>query len=281
MSYLDCYRKWLVLPVAVCLLALLPRAADAQRRRGPVGRSVVVIGGYSYAPYWYDPWFQWGPYGPYGYPPYGYYGRVDDTSSVRLEVTPRDAQVFVDGYAAGTVDDFDGIFQRLRIRPGNHQIALYLEGYRTVVQNLYLNPGGDQKIRLTMERLRAGEVSDPPPPASEPEQAVAPPEPGRPGPGAGPFGPGPRRPPPPQTAEREAPGRFGSLSLRVQPADAEILVDGERWSTSAGQDRIAIQLSEGRHHIDVHKDGFEPYAEDILIRRGATFTLNVSLSRGN
>jgi hypothetical protein len=285
-SYIRRYRKWLVLPVAVCLLALIPRTASAQRRRGPVVRSsVVVIGGYRYAPYWYyDPWFQWGPYGyppPFGYP---YYGQFDNTSSVRLEVTPRDAQVFVDGYVAGTVDDFDGVFQRLRVRPGSHQIAIYLEGYRTVVQNLYLNPGGDQKVRLTMERLRAGEVSDPPPPASEQPQTEVQPEPGRRLPGMpGPYRPGPGRPAPPppdSTTDREAPGRFGSLSLRVQPADAEILIDGERWATPQGQDRIGIQLSEGRHHVEVRKDGFSPYTEDVLIRRGATFTLNVSLSRG-
>lgn len=285
MSYIHRYRKWLVLPVAVCLLALIPRTASAQRRRGPVVRSsVVVIGGYRYAPYWYyDPWFQWGPYGyppPFGYP---YYGQFDNTSSVRLEVTPRDAQVFVDGYVAGTVDDFDGIFQRLRVRPGSHQVAIYLEGYRTVVQNLYLNPGGDQKIRLTMERLRAGETSDPPPPASEQPQTSVAPEPGRRLPGApGPYRTGPRRPapaPPDSPAEREAQGRFGTLSLRVQPADAEILVDGERWATPEGQDRVAIRLSEGRHHIEVRKDGLSTYTEDVLIRRDATMTLNVSLSK--
>jgi signal transduction histidine kinase len=40
------------------------------------------------------------------------------TASVRLEITPRSAQVFIDGYVAGTVDDFDGIYQRLRLRAG-------------------------------------------------------------------------------------------------------------------------------------------------------------------
>jgi hypothetical protein len=74
-----------------------------------------------------------------------------------------------------------------------------------------------------------------------------------------------------------APARFGTLSLRVQPADAEILVDGERWSAPSGQDRISIQLAEGRHRIEVRREGMTTYAEDILIRRGATFTLNVSL----
>ena len=69
------------------------------------------------------PWYgaQWGPY-PYP-PPYGYYGWID--ASVRLEVTPRDAEVYVDGYYAGTVDDFDGTFQRLRVEPGQHDLEIY------------------------------------------------------------------------------------------------------------------------------------------------------------
>ena len=39
--------------------------------------------------------------------PYGY-----DIGSVKLKVKPRDAEVFVDNYFAGYVDDFDGILRR-------------------------------------------------------------------------------------------------------------------------------------------------------------------------
>ena len=35
-------------------------------------------------------------------------------------------------YYAGIVDDFDGFFQRLTLPPGQHDITLYLEGYRTI-----------------------------------------------------------------------------------------------------------------------------------------------------
>jgi hypothetical protein len=275
-SVIGRHRSWLLLPAVISSLFLLPRPADAQGRRGrgPAARtSIVVIAGHRYSPYWYyDPWFQWG----YPYPPYGYV--YDTTGSIRLQVTPRDAQVFVDGYAAGTVDDFDGVFQRLRVRPGGHQIAIYLQGYRTIVQNVYAAPGSDQKIHLAMEPLGPGEVSDAPPPASEQPQAEGP---GSEGPPA--IRQGPRRPmPPPQDGpRRERSARFGSLSLRVQPADAEILVDGERWTAPAEQDRIRIELSEGRHHIEVRKDGFSPYSEDVLIRAGATMTLNVALPQGD
>ena len=59
--------------------------------------------------------------------PYAY-GSVDE-GSVRLKVKPRDASVFVDGYFAGQVDDFDGVFQRLILDSGPHRIEVSLEGY--------------------------------------------------------------------------------------------------------------------------------------------------------
>jgi hypothetical protein len=278
-------RSIVVLPAALALLTVMPLSAEAQvRRRGPrpAVRSVVVIGGYGYAPYrFYGPRYQWGPYG-YPYPPYGFGYAVRDelTSAIRLDVTPKDAQVFVDGYVAGQVDDFDGIFQRLRLRPGNHEITLYLDGYRTVVRNLYANPGSDQKIRLTLERLAPGEVSEAPARPTESDEVDVQPARGRQRPM--PPGRGARRPVPADPeAPSEAPARFGTLSLRVQPADAAISVDGERWTTPAGQDRIAIQLAEGRHRVEISQDGYAPYREDILIRRDNLFTLNVSLLRGD
>ncbi|MCC7010711.1 MAG: PEGA domain-containing protein [Acidobacteria bacterium] len=263
------------------MLALWPSTAEAQRRRYPA-RSVIVVGGsygYPWYPY-YGMWPQFGyPWGPWGGPPYYGYPMQDQlTASVRVDVTPRDAEVFVDGYSAGRVDDFDGVFQRLRLRPGNHEVTLYKPGYRTIRQNIYVGPRSDQKIRFDMEPLAAGETSEAPPQPTTPRE-----EQGR-FPFDEPFGPEPPQPPsqgaPPPDAAR-APARFGTLSVRVQPADAEILVDGERWSAPATQDRLTIQLAEGRHQIEVRKAGFASYREDVLIRRDRALTLNVSLLRGD
>jgi hypothetical protein len=186
------------------------------------------------------------------------------TSSLRLQVTPRDAQVLVDGYAAGEVDDYDGIFQRLRLRPGEHELVLFLDGYRTVRQNLYLNPGSDQKIEFTMERLGSGEGAEPPPPPArlpaDDDRSIRP-------------GPGPRG-----TPQGERPSRFGTLSIRVQPADADVFIDGERWNAVDG-DRLVVDLAEGRHHVEVRKSGFSTYERDITIRAGSSMPLNVSLVR--
>mgnify|MGYP003544609462 CR=1 FL=1 len=73
--------------------------------------------------------------------------------------------------------------------------------------------------------------------------------------------------------------RSFALSLRVLPGDAELMVDGERWPTPAGQDRTAIRLPEGRHGIELQKEGYARYVEEVLIRRDQTLTLNVSLVR--
>ena len=35
------------------------------------------------------------------------------------------------------VDDYDGVFQRLQLVPGHHEIVVYHQGYRTLRQNLY------------------------------------------------------------------------------------------------------------------------------------------------
>ena len=78
-------------------------------------------------------------------------------------MTPKQAEVYVDGYYAGLADDFDGVFKHLHTTPGGHAITLYLEGYRTVTQNIYVPPDTTFKLRDTMERLAAGEASEQPP----------------------------------------------------------------------------------------------------------------------
>jgi hypothetical protein len=115
---------------------------------------------------------QWGPYG--WYPPFAFgYGRP--YSSLRLQISPRDTEVFVDGYYAGIVDDFDGFMQRLRLEPGQHAIQLYLTGHRTAEQQIYLQPGGTFRIRHVMEPLAPGEAAPArPTPAPRPPQQPTP-----------------------------------------------------------------------------------------------------------
>jgi PEGA domain-containing protein len=161
--------------VAVAGLAVLtPSTADAQSRGRGRGRARIVIGGF-YDPFYYNPFyspFGWGfgygwggyPYAAYGaYGPYGYGRSYDTSGSARIQVTPKDAEVYVDGYRAGRVDDFDGTFQRLNVRPGPHELTLYLPGYRTVTERVYIGEGSTMKLKQSLEKLAPGETSTLPP----------------------------------------------------------------------------------------------------------------------
>ena len=73
---------------------------------------------------------------------------------------------------------------------------------------------------------------------------------------------------------------FGTLNIRVQPGDAVVVIDGEKWDSPEGGSRLSIQLAGGSHRVEVRKDGFKPYNANIQIRPGETQTLNISLPQG-
>jgi len=88
----------------------------------------------------------------YGYvTPRGYSARMS-YGDVRLQVRPRDAAVYVDGYYAGIVDDFDGVFQRLTLEVGPHQIELDEPGLEPQVFDIYVDPARTVDIRADLYR---------------------------------------------------------------------------------------------------------------------------------
>ena len=158
-----------------------------------------------------------------------------------------------------------------------------------MTQKLYLTANNTFKVKYTMEKLGPGE-----PPPSRPQPVNAPaaqggqpstqPPPGYPPmpPQRGPAGPGARRmpPPPPQgPAPRggQSQSAYGTLSVRVQPGDAEISIDGEPWRGPAGQERLVVELAEGSHTVEIRKSGYRTYVTQVDVRRGETTPLNVSL----
>ena len=212
------------------------------------------------------------------------YGQViyDGGASVRVQVTPKQTEVYVDNAYLGTVDNFDGIFQRLHIPPGPHDMTLYLDGYRTVHQRVYIQPTGTFRVRYNMVPLAPGEAAEPRP--VQPGPPLGPPQ-------AGPFGPPPVQGPPlpyPPPGPPAGPGRYpppragsdsGTLSIRVQPANAEVLIDGLRWEGPDSNDRLDVQVSGGTHHLEIRHDGYRTYETDVTVRPGETAPINISLSR--
>ena len=232
----------------------------------------VIATGFYY-PYYYP--FFWGAYGwwqPGPWPP-GFYGRgYQPDSSARLQVTPRETEVYVDGYFVGTVDDFDGFSQRLRVPAGEHLIELYLDGHQLISQSVFFQPGETYRMRHTMQPLASGEASPPKPtPRASPTTQ---------GP-ADPYDALGRRIPP----DRQGPPRrgdstqtAGTLSIRVQPADAVVLIDGERWQGSGGGAPLQVQVAPGPHRIEVQKEGYQPFTTTVTVAPGDTMPLNVSLT---
>ena len=110
-----------------------------------------------YAPYYGYAGYGWGPYG-YGYGPYPYpyYGYSGNWASARLEVKPRDAQVYVDGFLVGSVDQFDGVFQRLDLPTGEHEIVAYAKGYHSYRQRTLFRPGESYHFKGILEALPPG-----------------------------------------------------------------------------------------------------------------------------
>ena len=95
--------------------------------------------GFAYEPFWY------GPVGPYVVPA----GAV--AGGLRMEVTPKTAQVYVDGAYAGIVDDFNGHFQHLDLTSGGHHIDVGAPGFQPLSFDTYIQPDHttDFKAALT------------------------------------------------------------------------------------------------------------------------------------
>lgn len=302
-------KAFSILLFSILTMTALPRDATAQRRGHHSGGHAVYVSARPYYPVyrssfhwglgfgwyggWYGGWYApawWGWYGPgwyghpYGwyapyYPPYGYI--YDNSGAAKIEVKPQNAEVYVDGHLVGRVDDFDGWLQRLYVPPGEHELQIYMPGHRTLRENVLFRPGATLKISGALEPLPPG-TPDEPRPAPKPSAE-------RPRGGPDEYGPdyGRRYPPPgpprdrPRDSSQEPASvdNFGSLAIRVQPATAEIVIDGDRWESPSAGERLVVQLAEGEHRVEIRLAGYRTFSGTIRVRRGETTPLNVSLTR--
>jgi PEGA domain-containing protein len=127
------------------------------------------------------------PYGGYGYGGYGYgypyqnylysdgsgpaYGASDAAPSsassadpvsvqpsevgrLRLRVEPATAQVYVDGFYMGTVDDFNGSGQDVSLEAGPHRIEIRAPGYETLTFDVKTDPSRTITYRGALRPVR-------------------------------------------------------------------------------------------------------------------------------
>jgi hypothetical protein len=131
------------------------------RRYYPYGYGAFGLGYFYYDPY------SWGPYGyygsPYGYSPGAVYGGYGggygggyeyDVGSLRLDVKgPKHAEVLVDGYYAGTLDDFDGTFQALQLESGPYKIEIRAPGFEPLQFDIRVLPGRKITYRGELRKM--------------------------------------------------------------------------------------------------------------------------------
>jgi hypothetical protein len=275
-----------------------PSGAEARHPRAGTGTGGRGYGrGYYGGSYYYDPYrssYFYGPsfYGGYGrywgYSPYyysGYYGYSPYSygrgygyraGALRILVEPNETRVYVDGYYAGIADDFDGIFQRLNLAPGRHDISLRLDGYRT--QNMKVYVPYDHTIKIH-HRMQGGSPTD------VSEQVVGRPE------DVADLGRGryddeddeeaagyeaDDRDEGDELGAGNERGERGTLRLVVRPADASVYVDGAFRGT--GRLR-SLSLIPGRHRIEVVRPGYRTLEREVDVQPGRRVEAEFDLER--
>jgi hypothetical protein len=282
------------------------------------GRTRVFIGvggGWGWG-YWGWPGY-YGYYGPGYYGGYGRsaYGPESQWAVIDTDISPEEAQVYLDGRYIGTADDFDGWPDYLYLKPGRYRIEFRLEGYETLTRQIEARPGmyldftdklhkiAGAKHYGSYERPRQqGEVRryfgkrrDASVEAIEPSDQSsgasvmaeesdgdhdAPPQD---------RAPALRQPRRDRDEYGERPrGGQGSraeartrLRLNVEPSDAAVYVDNRFVGTAEEVNSLerGVSVSAGKHTVTVSRPGFRDKTTDITVEQGRTETLEISLNR--
>ena len=104
--------------------------------------------GYDYDPTW-DP----------GAPPLSP-GAGDDQlgmGGLKLKIQPPTAEVLVDGYFVGTVDKFNGAFQKLDLPAGPHHVEVRAPGYQSITFDVRIDPGQNVTYRGELRSVAANQ----------------------------------------------------------------------------------------------------------------------------
>jgi hypothetical protein len=173
--------------------------------------------------------------------------------SVRLDVSPNDADVYVDGFFAGIVRDFNGAFRHLTTTAGPHAIEFRKTGLETLSVEIYVQPDHTITYRTTMQPAQPGLPSEETEPGLDPPSAS----------GAVP------------------PGPPGDLFFDATPKDAQVYVDGYYVGTVADWEgrHHRLTLAPGVHSVELQASGYEPAMADVTIESHQTTTYREALTR--
>ena len=107
--------------------------------------------GYPYASGYYGYGYPYSAYPGYGYGAAVVVPQGSAYGGVRIQGAPRNVEVYVDGNYAGLVDDADGMFQRLDLQPGQHEIEIRTPGKPLVYD---VSVGAGQTVTIHQRCIR-------------------------------------------------------------------------------------------------------------------------------
>ena len=92
-----------------------------------------------------------------------------ETATVKIEVKPDRAAVFVDGQFAGHAGEFGGAGRAMLIAPGEHHIRIALPGYNSFETDI--NPLANQKVSVKTELAKSSDPLPDPVLKSDPDSS--------------------------------------------------------------------------------------------------------------
>jgi hypothetical protein len=125
--------------------------------------TVAVTGGYASGPFWYPygpygyyPFYDvalwnpfWGPFGPYYYPADIAFG--NGKGQIELKAEPKDAEVYIDGAYAGTVQHLKHFW----LEPGVYDLSISAAGREPFQQRIYVLTGKTMSIDASLSPRQA------------------------------------------------------------------------------------------------------------------------------
>lgn len=277
-------KLFVLLLLIVAASALLVAPASAGHRHH--ARGGIYWNSWYPSPYYPWGWGAWGGWGWGGgvvvYPNSSFrHGALD------LDVSPEQAEIYVDGNLVGRADDFDGFPDYLWLEKGTYDVVIYLEGYQTIARQYSIYQGMviDVEDRMTPgeairpeslvskrtvnreERLRRDRENEDEWRRSqtwEDDQGVVEP-----------------RQPERRTQEFDARGEPGRLVLRVEPGDATVYLDGRFLGTGDELSRLrsGLILDPGEHRLEVVRPGLEQKSKSFTVAAGEELRVVLDLER--
>jgi hypothetical protein len=210
---------------------------------------------------------------------------------IDTEVSPKDAEMYIDGGYVGKARQFDGWPGYLPLEPGTYRIEFRLPGYAPFRIRARVLAGRRLVIKKRLRKLAPGEAT--PAPESVPPQGRAEdPDQDRgdwrwdePSGRRGPGGPSSRSEPPPEAqgpppeARDEPPPRtpdqdrsqdlpqMSELRLQIAPEDASVYLNGEFHVNAKdleGGSR-AIMLAPGEYKLEVVRPGYKSQSFTVVL----------------